>query len=804
MKSTLENNGNLPRTIMGCVLTSLIAVLAGRCSAQQSNTLTWVGPVAGSWSVPGYWDPNGPPDSTLSALIGPGTCTIDGNYQAQCLNLYLGGNLGAGTLNQSGGQLIVDGNVYAGYGNNSGVFSQTDGNTYIGRSLFVGFNSSGGSTSLFDFVKGSIVVSGDVWFGDPDQDTNEVQFGLGGSDANVKVGGSIHVARNAGGAFGGELSRPEANLCIFNDGTVNFGNDNNYNYLFDRIVSTDPNGPGYFTITHRCIVNVKQINQRYVEVDGGFHGVWWSCNLNVLGTPEAYESNIVDGMENYDGNFRVANARVNMGFLSTYGGDGGRCWVDETGILRVTYIRQESISVCSTGQLFVRGQASYDRGPRGDGIVTVPMIAGMIANDGNCHLADCSLEADRIHGVDGGVSGWTILDSNVVLTVNNNVQQGYVTIVDSAALLVSHFDGNDSRIAYGIENAGDLEIGGGTLYSPYVVGIDGDVAGRTWIDGDGNLVTGRIVQESVYIADGAVLTLTAGGAGYDPNFRTQVVSTGTVHVASGSHVLGFVGGPDPNASLGAIVIEANAELRVSGFRVDSVTIGPGASLTIDGNADGSGIACEVNRLTIASHVIPDDGNVVWEGTLDIKGNSLLIPDGNYGNRLVVHDGNYSDIVSMIKSGLYSGVNGYWDGPGINSSTAANDGSGLTAVGVLDSASAGFTETEWEGVTGLDGNEILVKYTYFGDADLDGNVTVDDYTLWGNGYLGHLTGWVNGDFDYSGDVTVDDYTLWGNSYLATGSRALELAEFLGMAEPRDLTDFLDILDFLTGYTTDDSD
>jgi hypothetical protein len=60
------------------------------------------------------------------------------------------------------------------------------------------------------------------------------------------------------------------------------------------------------------------------------------------------------------------------------------------------------------------------------------------------------------------------------------------------------------------------------------------------------------------------------------------------------------------------------------------------------------------------------------------------------------------------------------------------------------------------------SDVLVKYTYFGDADLDGQVdSANDYGLWLVGYTGGGTGWLFGDFDYSGGPTDNsgDYGLW---------------------------------------------
>ena len=60
---------------------------------------------------------------------------------------------------------------------------------------------------------------------------------------------------------------------------------------------------------------------------------------------------------------------------------------------------------------------------------------------------------------------------------------------------------------------------------------------------------------------------------------------------------------------------------------------------------------------------------------------------------------------------------------------------------------------------FDATSVLVKYTYYGDADLSGQVTLDDFGQFLNGFQNQSTvaqTWLNGDFDYSGLVTLDDF------------------------------------------------
>ena len=67
-------------------------------------------------------------------------------------------------------------------------------------------------------------------------------------------------------------------------------------------------------------------------------------------------------------------------------------------------------------------------------------------------------------------------------------------------------------------------------------------------------------------------------------------------------------------------------------------------------------------------------------------------------------------------------------------------------------------------------DVLMKYTYAGDADLSGTVTATDYMLIDNGFNsgGTLTGWRNGDFNYDGVINGDDYTLIDNAFNTQGT------------------------------------
>ncbi|WP_428939200.1 hypothetical protein [Fontivita pretiosa] len=161
--------------------------------------------------------------------------------------------------------------------------------------------------------------------------------------------------------------------------------------------------------------------------------------------------------------------------------------------------------------------------------------------------------------------------------------------------------------------------------------------------------------------------------------------------------------------------------------------------------------------------------------LDLNNNSLIVSAGDASIT--------SGITGLIKTALENGGNFDWLGPGIGSTQAnvqnTTAGSFLYGLGVVlnDLAQVGGSGpiyTDFAGVSGLVGTEVLVKFTYFGDADLSGSIDATDYSLIDNGYVNTLSGWINGDFDYSGVIDATDYALIDNAYV---NQAGPLAEAL---------------------------
>src|SRR6185437_17131797 len=65
-------------------------------------------------------------------------------------------------------------------------------------------------------------------------------------------------------------------------------------------------------------------------------------------------------------------------------------------------------------------------------------------------------------------------------------------------------------------------------------------------------------------------------------------------------------------------------------------------------------------------------------------------------------------------------------------------------------------------------DVLVMYTYAGDADLNGLINGDDYFHIDSGYSAHETGYMNGDFNYDGRIDADDYFIIDRNYSEQGA------------------------------------
>jgi autotransporter-associated beta strand protein len=295
-----------------------------------------------------------------------------------------------------------------------------------------------------------------------------------------------------------------------------------------------------------------------------------------------------------------------------------------------------------------------------------------------------------------------------------------------------------------IGGAGNLTI------NPGITGTTGSLikigAGTVTLNGAGNYSGGTIINA------GTLADYNTAGAGSGP----IQLSGGTLALLGGEAISNNVNAP---SGVSTLSIAAGTSTNAS---IGALNISNGANVTL--TATGTGTPRGVLQAS----------SLAVGGLLDIQNNGLDLPGSV----------TLSAVNALVKKGFNAGGAAWQGTTGITSSTAAADTTHLTALGVITNdqggtggalyGSTGSIASTFDGMT-PNAHDILVKLTYYGDANLDGSVTSADYTLTDNGFLNNLTGWYNGDFNYDGVVNGSDYTLIDNAFNTQGvSLAAEIA------------------------------
>jgi autotransporter-associated beta strand protein len=288
-------------------------------------------------------------------------------------------------------------------------------------------------------------------------------------------------------------------------------------------------------------------------------------------------------------------------------------------------------------------------------------------------------------------------------------------------------------------------------------------AGPTNIDG-----------KLVITGGGIVNTGTLTGAGEIDLFSEPGLVTGDAGSGTFSGVLnGFatltkqgsgvwtVSGTN-NALTGPIIVSAGT-LKVTG------SVATSSGVTVNDGFFEAGATQTVSSLTLANtgnakitpSAHPSTPNVVTLNNLIINSATSAVDVTN--NAMILENTTPDNVRALIISGRH---NGAWNGPGINSSTAAatpsNRAVGYASAASLLNIAPGGNGT-WLGQP-VDSSSVLVRSTILGDSNLDGSVSFADLVAVAQHY-GTSSGatWQNGDFNYDGIVSFADLVAVAQNY-----------------------------------------
>jgi autotransporter-associated beta strand protein len=365
---------------------------------------------------------------------------------------------------------------------------------------------------------------------------------------------------------------------------------------------------------------------------------------------------------------------------------------------------------------------------------------------------------------------------------------------------------------------------GVTLFDPAKFSVSGEATSASVSQVGNDLVLNFTALQNIYWDINGSAGAGAGGAtpagnwnGTDANFNTD--STGgaggsTMGATTAFHIVNFGAGSDATGnytvtlsntqSAAAVnVDEGNVTLTGGTLATGAFRVAAGASATIaslvTGGTSNSIVKSGLGTLTLTNATTHTGGTTVTAGTLILgnadatAGGTINIADGALAqaqaglpkavtvSTLSTNTGGKLDLTdnSMVVKGmtapqvqalLQSGYNaGHWDGAtGITSSTAA--ASTEASIGYASNASLNLTQ--FKDVTGLTTNDVLVKYTYAGDANLDGKVDIGDLGLLAGAWQQSGKVWFDGDFTYNGTVDIGDLGLIaGNWQKGVGSGQL---------------------------------
>ncbi len=335
------------------------------------------------------------------------------------------------------------------------------------------------------------------------------------------------------------------------------------------------------------------------------------------------------------------------------------------------------------------------------------------------------------NNADSTFNGLIADNYNAATSVNDTTHQTFITKVGTGTLTLNH-----SNIYSGNTNvtAGTLIIPSGASLASINTNVSGGVMDLTGTLTGGPNVTAVVTLPNVSASGTGILNAdnnnNQNGTPFVRNWGTVTVGTG----ATGGRI-NLTNSPNGQVNrtvlvLGSPTVAGTTTFTAGGTGV--LDLNSNDMIVLSGATPAAGLT-ERATLAAAANTGLNNAGGAWAGTGLVTSSGLKAnnPNTNTGLAIVVNDTNQSGTLS-----------------------------GTPLMGTFDSQS-------------VSDGDVLVKYTYFGDALLTGSVIASDYTQIDNGFASQtganpLQGWYNGDFNYDGKINGDDYSLIDNAFNTQGT------------------------------------
>jgi len=735
-------------------LSLAITGVLGTATPLFANSDNWIGPPGGNWSNPLNWSPTGVPaagDNVLFYPIGSGSYTDDGSYPSDGAldDVFVGnGSNSTPTLIQS--STTINATLEAVH---SGTFNQTGGINNAGLTI-------GGADGTGTYILGGGSVSSphtslgaDGGFGAFLQ--SDGSSSLGGLNMGLGTGSSGVASLSAGSL---SASFIEAGV---EGGIGTFLQSGGSSSLGKLTLGTGSGSSGVASMSVGSLTAAQTI----VGDDGGFGAFDQSGGSSNLGSLAIGNGNGAFGTVAFSAGSLTA-AETFVGGNALGGGYGFG-----------TFLQSGSLSASNLGTLVIGNElGSSGTLSLSAGFLTAlsnyvgDVGAGTFLQSGSFTV--CSLGSLTVGAFSGlgtfALSGGTLNVSGGLMYVG---WAGAGTFLQSGSLSASIFGTIDVADG-GSQSSGRISLSGGLLTAS-VTNVASDPYNSngvaTFAQSGGSANLGQL---SVAAGTGAYGTVAFSGGSLSAS-STVVATDGGVATFSQSGNVSL-------ASLGTVQIGSTGTLTLAGGTMDVQSITSAGTLHITGGTLAIIGVGSLGAGSIASTGLKISGS----GVLDVGSSALVIEYGTgtspVGDLSFAHTARNYPANSIQRYAQTAIDNLNWDGPGLSSSFAENDPTGLTAVGIADENDLGIYPTDYtiaDGGTGTwmgqpinDTNNVLVRMTYYGDGNLDGVVNRFDVTALVEGYSGlaGYVGWSDGDYNYDGRIDRSDVSLLAESYIFQGA------------------------------------